>query len=436
MVVPAAAHGPIRKKLLTTPPPGVEVPVTKPTPGPVPVHVTASAPPLRALTAEATAIVLATEARTETFDGDRLQVHRLRVERVLAGRLDEAEPGLVEIRGDAKRPPLIADGERAVLLLRPQPGLTYVTEHLGPGVFYTTVSGRAGVLQVGSDAEVEAIERALADGQRIAGLDGEAAAAARRELAFAELASPSPALVADALAELQGLPALAPLMPQEREAIGRALHDRRVLPATRVRLLELVAARKMTDALPTLAATEADTPEVLQALLRARAALGAPATRAELARYLEADDTAVRSAAVRALAELGDAGALTDVEHYALTDRDVGVRAAAVEALGERREPKALPVLSRTFDASEAEVRTASARAMLKIDGPATDDTLVDLALRGNSNETRTYAALILMILRGRDHPSVQRLEQSQPSPEVRAVIEHGLEFRETHHHD
>src|SRR2546425_910538 len=187
-VVPAAAHGPIRKKLLTTPPPGVEVPVTKPGPAPAPVHVTASVPPLRALAPEATAVVLATGARTETFDADRLQVHRLRVERVLAGRLDEVEPGLVEIRGDAKRPPLLADGERAVLLLRPQPGLTYVTEHLGPGVFYTTVSGRVGVLQIGADAEVEAIEQALAAGQRIGGLDEEAAAAARRELAFTELA--------------------------------------------------------------------------------------------------------------------------------------------------------------------------------------------------------------------------------------------------------
>jgi hypothetical protein len=33
----------------------------------------------------------------------------------------------------------------------------------------------------------------------------------------------------------------------------------------------------------------------------------------------------------------------------------------------------------------------------------------------------------------GRDHPTVKRLEASNPSPAVRDFLEHGLEFLDTH---
>jgi hypothetical protein len=94
-----------------------------------------------------------------------------------------------------------------------------------------------------------------------------------------------------------------------------------------------------------------------------------------------------------------------------------------------------VPHVSRTFDAPEREMKQASARAMLAIGGPAADDALVELALRGGSVETRTYAALVLVATHGPQHEAVRRIAASNPSPEVRDVLEHGLEFRHSHQH-
>ena len=116
----------------------------------------------------------------------------------------------------------------------------------------------------------------------------------------------------------------------------------------------------------------------------------------------------------------------------ASTDADLKVREAAVEALGASGRADALPIVSRTFDSPEREIRQASARAVLAIGGQA-DDALVDLALRGGSVETRTYATLLLITSRGRQAESVRRIAASNPSPEVRALLEHGLQFQHQH---
>jgi HEAT repeat protein len=124
--------------------------------------------------------------------------------------------------------------------------------------------------------------------------------------------------------------------------------------------------------------------------------------------------------------------ALAEVGRVASTDADLKVREAAVEALGASGRADALPIVSRTFDSPEREIRQASARAVLAIGGQA-DDALVDLALRGGSVETRTYATLLLITSRGRQAESVRRIAASNPSPEVRALLEHGLQFQHQH---
>jgi HEAT repeat protein len=174
-------------------------------------------------------------------------------------------------------------------------------------------------------------------------------------------------------------------------------------------------------------------PAVLDALLTARARLGAPAVREELARWLDSADPGLRAAAIRALARLDDPQALAEVGRVASTDADLKVREAAVEALGASGRADALPIVSRTFDSPEREIRQASARAVLAIGGQAADDALVDLALRGGSVETRTYATLLLITSRGRQAESVRRIAASNPSPEVRALLEHGLQFQHQH---
>jgi hypothetical protein len=90
-------------------------------------------------------------------------------------------------------------------------------------------------------------------------------------------------------------------------------------------------------------------------------------------------------------------------------------------------------VLARTFDVRTRELQQASGRALLKLGGTAAADTLFELALHGATAETQSYAALLLIASRGRDDATVRRLEASNPSPEVRDLLEHGLEFNHTH---
>jgi hypothetical protein len=393
----------------------------------------ASVRPLRQLAAEASAVVAGEVARTETHDEGRLLVHRLRVQRVLRGRVDVAEPPLVDILGDATRPPMVVEGERAVFLLKPQPPLTYLDQHLGDAPRFAAVGGREGVLLVGGEAEVEAIERALAQGAAIAGLDDAAPREARRRLAFAELASPSPRLAVDALIELRQLPDAKGLAPDEVDALGRALRDPRVDPVTRTGLIRLVGERGWREALPALGTAQADSPAVLDALLAARTALDAPPTRADLRKYLDDKDPALRAVAARALARLDDPQALVDVGQLARNDPDVKVREAAVDALGKSGKPAAVAVLSETFASDERAIRQASARALADMSSPAADQALVDLALKGPTPEVQSYAALVLLVSRGRDSEAVRRLEQSNPGPAVRKLLEHGLEFIDKH---
>ena len=101
---------------------------------------------LRQLRTEATLVVDGIVAATERFDADRLRVYRITVERRLAGPDQATTVAVVEMRGATARPGILADGSRAVLLLRPAPPLSYLTEHLPNGTHYVVAGGRDGVL--------------------------------------------------------------------------------------------------------------------------------------------------------------------------------------------------------------------------------------------------------------------------------------------------
>jgi HEAT repeat protein len=427
---PAVAHDPEPGKpprARSAPPPAVQgAAALRPTKVDPATGVIAAtgAEPLRVLAADAV-VFAATVVRTESYDEDRLRVHRLKVERLLRGRLDETAPGLVDMRGAVQRPPLVTDGERVVVIVRPAPDLSYLRQHLPAGPYVVPVSGRDGVVPVTADGDVDAVEAAI-----------EARTpATRRRLAFAGLASGRPRLAADGLLELRLLEGLTPLSATERELVGRTLRDTHVPAVTRVGVLDLLAERTAREALPEVLHAETDTPAVLDAVLAARARLGAPAGRKDLASYLDSTDPGVRAAALRALAALDDPDALGDLDRHATTDKDIAVRVAAIDALGATKRADVVPVLSKTFASTEREVQQASARAMIAVGGPVVDDALIQLALAGSTPETKSYAALVLVTMHGRDSPAVRRLEAGNPGPEVTELLQHGLEFRHTHVH-
>jgi hypothetical protein len=432
----ALAHGPITKTYREAPP-GTPMPPTPPvtaadlaqTPA-----VSAATRPLRVLADEATAVATVDVARTEVFDEGRLHAYRLHVVRVLRGRLDDAEPAVVDIRADPKGRPLLDDGTRVVVFLKPAPAYSYLTAHLPAGLTpFVLVAGREGLVPVGGDAGREPVERAIEQGMAVAGMAENDALVARRRLAFSELAGANGRLLADGVAELGLLPALTPVSSEEMATLTRVLADPRIDPQARIGLAGVLADRGATACVPALAGAATDTPAVLDAILAARARLGALPTRAELDVLLGRDDAGVRAAAVRALAKLDDPAAIADVGHYATTDQDPAVRGAAVDALGETHRASVLPVLEHTFQDTSRDVMQRSARAMIAIGGRDADDTLTGIALHASAPDIRRYAALILIVTHGRNDPVVQQLAASNPSPEVRAVLDHPLEFNHMH---
>jgi HEAT repeat protein len=290
------------------------------------------------------------------------------------------------------------------------------------------------VIIAADDAERRIVDHTIGEAIRIAALtDPAEAEVARRTLAFAELDTTHPRLAGDALVELRALDAVKTLTPEEVATLGRALGTRTIAASTRTGLVQLAGERPWKEAVPVLRDAVADSPDVLHALLTARARLGAPASKAELESYLKAKDPAVRGAAIRALASQEDPP-IEQLGRFATDDTEVEVRVAAIEALGMTRRADAVPVLSKTFAETSRPVKQASARAFLAIGGPASNEALTGLALRGTDPDTRKYAALILVISTGgRDSAPVQRLMASNPSGEVRNVIEHGIEFTHSH---
>jgi HEAT repeat protein len=390
---------------------------------------------LAQLAAESTLVADAVVEGTQSLDEDRLRVYRLRVTRTLKGS-PTTEAAVIEMRGATTRPGLLSDGMRAILLLRPSPRLSYLTEHLPNGEHLALSGGRDGIVPIANDAEAALVEKALTEGKRIAELTDEAeAGTARRALAFTELDSGQARLAADALVHLRRLDDMTAPTADELRVLERTLASRTVPAATRTGLVRLIGERKWKQALPALRAAVIDPPELLDAILTARAHLGAPADKDELKPYLSSKDPAVRAAAVRALAELPEP-AIGELGRFATSDAEVDVRVAAIEALGSSQKPGAVPTLSQTFAEPRREVRQASGRALLAIGGQPASDALVNLALHGGDPDTRKYAAVLLLVSSGKDSAAVQKLMASNPSGEVRQVVEHGLKWQHSHAHD
>ena len=428
---PAAAHGPqgtdpprTRSALPPALPgaAGLRVPTVDPSTG---IVATTGAVPLRTLAGDAKAVVVGEVTKTESYDEDRLRVYHLHVARVLRGRFDDADARVVDVRGTSQRAPLLADGARAVVFLQPAPDLTYLTQQLPAGRHVVAIGGRDGVVPVLNDADVDVVDQIIAA----------RTPAARRRLAFIGLRGANARLANDALLELRAEEALSPLTDEERDIVQKVLGDTRVPAMARIGLLGLLGEREVREALPAVLAAETDTPAVLDAVLGARSRLAAPVGREELAPYLGSKDAGVRAAALRALARLDDPAALAELDRHATGDPELAVRVAAIEALGETKRASAVPVLAKTFGANEREVKQASAQALVAVGGPAVDDALVSLALRGDSTDTQTYAALLLVTMHGRDSEAVRRIEAGGPSPEVTQLLQHGLEFRHSHVH-
>ena len=392
--------------------------------------------PLRRLAPRAELIVSGHVRWSEPFDDDKLLVHHVGVDETLRGTA-VATVAVVEIRGTSQRPRLLREETRAVLLLSPAPPLSYLREQLPDGRYHAPIGGRDGIIPIDDATQAELVAGILQEAVAAGELpQGEERSTALRALAFAELRSGNRRLVADALTELRARRTPMLLTSEEIVTLSGTLRDTRIAPSVRIGLIRMLAAGNWAGAAAALEGAEVDTPEVLHAVLAARSALGIPADRAEIRRLLASDDPAVRAAAVEALADLDEPGVMAELAQYATGDEETAVRMAAIEALGNSDDQQAVPVLGQTFSSNDRAIRQASARALLAL-GEKADTALVDLARTGNTSETRRYAALVLLVARGREHASVQRLLATDGlDPGVVRVLEDGLQFRGDHRHE
>lgn len=397
--------------------------------------VPSGATPLRALVGRASAVVVARPGPAEELDEGRLAVHPLRVEEVLRGDLAIDVAPVVEIRGTSARPAYFTDVERAVVLLRPAAPLSYYAEHLPEGPRFEPAGGRDGIIPIRTEADLDATRALLEQGAAAAALPpGDEQQAALRALAFAAVDARHPRWLADALLELRSVPASAELSTEEVSTLAGALRDTTMPAPLRARLLHLLAERHWVGAADAVAAAAVDEPALLDAILDARARLGIPAGRKELAPYLASGDPRLRAAAVRALAALDDPEALAEVGRHATGDADTGVRTAAIAALAGTGRDAAVPYVQRAFDDPAPAIRQASARALLALGGRRKSEALADLALSADTPEARQYAAVVLLISTPPDDPALARLRAKATDPMVRRVLEHGIELHLDRH--
>ncbi|HYB98373.1 MAG TPA: HEAT repeat domain-containing protein [Candidatus Limnocylindrales bacterium] len=392
---------------------------------------TAPSPPrtLRQLASQAPLIATVRAGALQEREQGRIRVYPLTVERVVHGeRLPFSQILLVELRGASTRPPLLVDAGRAVVLLRPLPQVSYLREHVTEAHAYEAVGGRDGVVPfAGSEQGIEVAAsilraREARTPQQI------------RNHAFSQLASSNGRLVEDAVQELAAMPALDALTQREHATLAIQLSNTSIPGQTRVLLMEALSRGSDRRLASLLAGAFTETARLLEAALRARARLGAPAGANELNVHLGSPDVGVRAAAVRTLAVSGHPYATAILADAIAEHEPRQVRLAAIDALGEMQDASALGALAAGFESDDRGIKQASARAILA-KGDAADDALIELALRGTSKETRTYAAMLLLTRRPRTHPSVQRLASSRPSPDVLEVLEKGMQDTHAHEH-
>ncbi|HWP66337.1 MAG TPA: HEAT repeat domain-containing protein [Candidatus Limnocylindria bacterium] len=381
-------------------------------------------------------VVLGRVSRTDTYDAEKLLVYRLAVERVLRGPALGPSVSIVDIRAGLPRPPLLADGQRAVVILEAAPSLSYLKQQLpGETSLFQLAHRRDGLIPITDESQVDSVVTALDAADRVRdATDDETRTQLRRTLAFQLLASGQPRLVADGLLELRRLPSALELTSEDVSTLGRVLRDTTIPAPTRIGLIRLLGQRRWNGAAAALEAVAVDQPDVLAALLAARADLGTPVTRRELAPYLASEDPAVQAAAVTALARSSDPAALDELGRFAVAGGDPAVRESAIKALGESKRPEAARYLRQTFASPDPALMQASGRALLELDEAAGNAAFTDLALTGQTADVRRYAALLLVMTRGRDSRAVQQLLARNPDPEVRRVLEHGIELRDVHH--
>lgn len=390
------------------------------------------APRLRALLKASRLAVAGDVTAVTGFDDERVAVTDLNATVVFKGTLPSvpAKLAIAQVLEGAKQPPLVAPS-RGIAFLRPAPRTTYLTRVLPAGSYFELVPEYGAFLAATDAADAErqiAIMRRLGDAARGTAMTAPVA----RQLTFELLASGNPVFVEDGVASLREL-GDAPTLSDAELGVLRAALARIELPErVRIALIDAVANAQLTALVPSLQAITAPL-AVKEAAWRALDALGAGPSQEMLVDQLRDVDPDARLAAARALLRRQGAKAVGSVGALATRDPDPAVRLAVVEALGELKDPAALPPLEGAFAGDSVELRQAAGRAILGVGGQPTVEALGRLAVSGPV-ESQRYAVVLLMVSGEPSRQAVlDRIAASHPDKQTRELIEHG--FNPGHKH-
>lgn len=256
--------------------------------------------------------------------------------------------------------------------------------------------------------EVEATRRAIAN----ASLTGDPAAAVAATL-LGEAFAPMACAILDgqargdvvlALSALAAAPAAASL-----DCIARELGRRRS-PAPP--LLGALAAIATPASVAILATYVSDPdPSLAAQALRNLAPLTAldPRTIDALAPLATHSDVATAILAIEGLGHTGDTTAVAILSPILqAANSSAAIKGATIDALGELRSPKALPVLLDRLGVATAAESTRLARAIVAIDDPAAVPRLTEIVASGATARGHALEALVLLARRHAVAPAFQ----------------------------
>jgi HEAT repeat protein len=392
------------------------------------------APHLRSLLEKSRLVVGGTVENVAEYASGRVAVAELRVAETFKGTPPQAGKSvfIVEMR-ELPTPPVFETGKRGIAFLKGAQRTTFLRETIPSGTYHE-VAAKRGFLTAASDAELAEMMKILgrlAAASRQPERDPARRSELDRRLAFDLLAATQPAFVEDGAASLASVAGLAATLTDgERRVVEAALQRTDLETRIRIALIEAVAASGLRQLAPALAQLHSPV-EVQAAAWKALDSLGAAAAPERIEENLAAADPSLRAAAARELLRREGADAVSKVAPLALQDADESVRAAAIEALGETRKPEALPPLERAFAQETGDLQRAAARAIHTIGGKPAIEAFGRLAFEGPP-ESQRYAVVLLLTLADKQDPVVQRILATHEDPEVRRLIEHGLDV----HHD
>ncbi len=363
-------------------------------------------------------IAIGTVTNSETYGGGRFQLYHVDVHHTPQGAANTLTI-LEQLKG---RDPLLQTGERRLFFLRPAPTQSLIRSALPQGDHQELVGGPLGAAAVSAEQDEAAI----------ALIRQAASSNLQRDIWIrAELRSGISRFVEDALQLLAGVE----LEAEDWNLLGVALKNVKLDEETRAQLLRFLGQTGKSEAKTLVQHYRPAGSKLAAARIEALANLGSPPTLRDAALLLSDPEPDVRRIAVDQLGSLEDDSAVGQLESVAETDRDRGVRLAAVRALGRQRGPDALAALERTFVSDDGEVATATAEVLLAKKTPEVRQTLGTIVMNAASYESQARA-LFLMFAQGatKDDPDVKRIAKSHPDPKIRKIILKGIET-DPHHH-